>query len=56
VVIVIKGRFAGYRVYLPYPAAEGIVGEFRYIAAVLGDFDDAVLVVIFVFVAVPVPR
>jgi ABC-type phosphate/phosphonate transport system permease subunit len=33
-------------------SAEGIVGEFSYTAAVLGDFDDAVLVVIFVFIAV----
>lgn len=42
-------------VNLAYPAAEGIVGEFSYIVAVFGDFDNAVLVVITIGLAILLP-
>ena len=51
VVIVIKSCLACYGVDFSYPSAEGIVCEFGYIVAVFGDFNDAALIVIFVFVA-----
>ena len=43
------------KVFFLNPSAESIVGEFSYIGAISGDFDDAVLVVIFVFIAVLIP-
>ena len=53
VIVIIQPCVIGVnKVFLLNPSAECIVGEFRYIAAVFGDFDDAIFVVIFVFVAV----
>jgi hypothetical protein len=57
VIVIIQPCVIGIdKVFLLNPSAEGIVGEFRYIVAVFGDFDDAVLVVIFVLVTVLILR
>jgi len=52
VIVIIQPCVIGVnKVFLLNPSAEGIIGKFRYIAAIFGDFDDAVFVVIFLLIA-----
>ena len=56
VIVIIQPCVIGIdKVFLLNPSADGIIGEFGFCLAAFGDFDNAVLVIIFVLVAVPVP-